>query len=99
MSVDKETQMTPQKANTPLRETMTKKTEGTVIQSVKTGSKKKRKRKFVEYDKARLHLPELGMTEEEMLRRGPMCKTVIKGILDKCVHVTNVDGYTYIMVA
>ena len=66
--------MTPQKAYTPLRETMAKKTEGTVIQSVKTGSKKKRKRKFVEYDKARLYLPELGMTEEEMLRRGPMCK-------------------------
>ena len=79
VSVDKETQMTPQKANTPLRETMTKKTEGTVIQSVKTGSKKKRKRKFVEYDKARLHPPELGMTEEEMLRRGPMCKDCHKG--------------------
>ena len=31
VSVNKETQMTPQKANTPLRETMTKKTEGTVI--------------------------------------------------------------------
>ena len=74
MSVNKETQMTPQKANTPLRETMTEKTEGTVIQSVKTGYKKKRKRKFVEYDKARLHLPELGMTKEEMLRRGLMCK-------------------------
>ena len=74
VSVNKETQMTPQKANTPLRETMTEKTEGTVIRSVKTSSKKKRKRKFVEYDKARLHLPELGMTEEEMLRRGLMCK-------------------------
>ena len=58
---------------------MTKKTEGTVIRSVKTGSKKKRKRKFVEYDKARLHLPELGLTEEEMLRRGPMCKDCHKG--------------------
>ena len=79
VSVDKETQMTPQKANTPLRETMTKKTEGTVIHSVKTGSKKKRKRKFIEYDKARLHPPELGMTEEEMLRRGPMCKDCHKG--------------------
>ena len=79
VSVDKETQMIPQKANTPLRETMTKKTEGTVIWSVKTSSKKKRKRKFVEYDKARLHLPELGMTEEEMLRRGPMCKDCHKG--------------------
>ena len=31
VSVNKETQMTPQKANTLLRETMTKKTEGTVI--------------------------------------------------------------------
>ena len=31
VSVDKEIQITPQKANTPLRETMTKKTEGTVI--------------------------------------------------------------------
>ena len=79
MSVDKKTQMTHQKANTPLRETMTKKTEGTVIRSVKTGSKKKRKRKFVEYDKARLHPPELGMTEEEMLKRGPMCKDCHKG--------------------
>ena len=79
VSVNKETQMTPQKANTPLREIMTKKTEDTVIQSVKTGSKKKRKRKFIEYDKARLHPPELGMTEEEMLRRGPMCKDCHKG--------------------
>ena len=43
VSVDKETQMTHQKANTPLRETTTKKTEGTVIQSVKTGSTKKKK--------------------------------------------------------
>ena len=79
VSVDKETQMTPQKANTPLRETVTKKTEGTVIRSVKIGFKKKRKRKFVEYDKARLHQAELGMTEEEMLRRGPMCKDCHKG--------------------
>ena len=71
--------MTPQKANAQLRETMTKKTEGTVIWSGKTGSKKKRKRKFIEYDKARLHPPELGMTEEEMLRRGPMCKDCHKG--------------------
>ena len=73
VSVDKETQMTPQKANTPLRETMIKKTEGAVKRSVKTGSKKKKKRKFIKYDKARLHPPELGMPEEEMLRRGPMC--------------------------
>ena len=70
----KETQITPQKVNTPLIEIMTKKTEGTVIRSVKGGPKKKRKRKFVEYDKARIYSPELGITEEEMLRRGPMCK-------------------------
>ena len=43
MSIDKETQMTPQKANTPLRETVSKETEGMVIQSVKTGSKIRRK--------------------------------------------------------
>ena len=79
VSVDKETQITPQKANTPLRETMMKKTEGTVIQLVKVGSKKKRKRKLVEYDKARIYPPELDMTEEEMLRRGPMCKDCHKG--------------------
>ena len=75
VSVDKETH----KVNTPLRETMTKKTDGTFIRSVKIGSIKKRKRKLVEYDKARIHLPELGMTEEEMLRRGPMCKHCHKG--------------------
>ena len=79
VSVDKETQITPQKVNTPLIETMMKKTEGTVIRSVKVGPKKKRKRKFVEYDKARIYLPELGITEEEMLRRGPMCKNCHKG--------------------
>ena len=79
VSVDKETQITPQKVNTPLIETMMKKTEGTVIRSVKVGPKKKRKRKFVEYDKARIYPPELGITEEEMLRRGPMCKDCHKG--------------------
>ena len=79
VSIDKETQITPQKANTPLRETKMTKTEGTVIQSVKVGPKKKRKRKLVEYDKARIYPPELGMTEEEMLRRGPMCKDCHKG--------------------
>ena len=46
VSVNKETQMTPQKANTPLRETMTERTEGTVIQSVKTGYKKEKKKKI-----------------------------------------------------
>ena len=43
VSVDKETQITPQKANTPLRETIMKKTEGTVIRSVKVGPKRKEK--------------------------------------------------------
>ena len=53
--------MTPQKANCPLKEIVSKGTDGTVVLSVKTGTK-------------RLHPPVLGMTEEEMLRRGPMCK-------------------------
>ena len=66
--------MTPQKANTPLNETVSKETDGTVVLSVKTGTKRKKKKKLIEYDKARLHPPVLGMTEEEMLRRGPMCK-------------------------
>ena len=79
VSVDKETQITPQKVNTPWMETMMKKTEGTVIWSVKVGHKKKRKRKFVEYDKATIYLPELGIPEGEMLRRGPMCKDCHKG--------------------
>ena len=44
VSVDKETQMIPQKANTSLREIVSKGVSGTVIQSVKTGSiRKKRK--------------------------------------------------------
>ena len=55
MSVNKEMQMTPQKPNTSLQEIMIEKTEGTVVRLVKTGSKKRRKRKFAEYDKARLH--------------------------------------------
>ena len=66
--------MTPQKANTPLQETIIEKTEGTVMRLVKTGSKKRRKRKFVEYNKVSLHPSELSMTEEEMLRQDPMCK-------------------------
>ena len=74
VSVDKETQMIPQKANTPLKEIVSKETEGTVVLSVKTGTKRKKKRRLFEYDKARLHPPVLGMTEEEMLRRGPVCK-------------------------
>ena len=55
--------MTPQKANTLLKEI-----------AVKTGTKRKKKKRLVEYDKARLHPPVPGMTEKEMLRRGPMCK-------------------------
>ena len=74
VKIDKEPQMTPQKANTSLRETISKETDGTVVLLVKTGTKRKKKKKLVEYDKARLHPPVLGMTEEEMLRRGPMCK-------------------------
>ena len=65
--------MIPQKANTPLRETVSKEIDGTVVLSVKTGTKRKKK-KLVEYDKAGLHPPVPGMTEEEMLRRDPMCK-------------------------
>ena len=53
---------------------MIEKNEGVVIRSVKSGSRRKRKKKLVEYDKARLHPPEPGMTEEEMLRQGPRCK-------------------------
>ena len=74
VSVDKETQMTPQKSNTPLKEIVSKETDGTVVLSVKTGTKRKKKKMLFEYDKARLHPPVLAMTEEEMLRRGPMCK-------------------------
>ena len=58
---------------------MSKETEGMVVLSVKTGSKRKKKRRLFEYDKARLHPPVPGMTEEEMLRRGPMCKDCHKG--------------------
>ena len=79
VSVDKETQMTPQKTNTPLKEIVSKETEGMVVLSVKTGTKRKQKRRLFEYDKARLHPPAPRMTEEEMLRRGPMCKDCHKG--------------------
>ena len=34
--------MTPQKANTPLKEIVSKETEGTVVLSVKTGTKRKK---------------------------------------------------------
>ena len=51
VSVDKETQMTPQKANTPLKEIISKETDGTVVLSVKTSTKRKKKKRLVEYDK------------------------------------------------
>ena len=54
VSVDKENQMTPQKANTSLRETVSE--------------------EYARYDKARLYPPVPGMTEEDMLRSGPVCK-------------------------
>ena len=44
--------MTPQKANTPLKETISKETDGTVVLSVKTGTKTKKKQRLFEYDKA-----------------------------------------------
>ena len=58
--------MTPQKANTPIKETVSKGTDGTVVLSVKTDTKRKKKKKLVEYDKARLYPPVLGMIEEEV---------------------------------
>ena len=51
---------------------MSKEIDGTVALSVKTASKSKKKKKMVECDKARLHPPVPGMTEEEMLRRSLM---------------------------
>ena len=80
VSVDKETQMTPRKANTPLREGMSEGIDGSIIQTTKTSSKKKKKKKlFFEYDKARLFPAVPGLTEEEMLRRGSTCKDCKKG--------------------
>ena len=78
VSVDRETQMTPQKANTSLRETVSEEIGGTVVLSAKTSTKKKKKKKLFEYDKARLYPPVPGMTEEEMLRSGPVCKNCHK---------------------
>ena len=74
MSVDKETQMTPQKANNPLRETMSEEISGTVVLLAKTNTKRKKMKKLFEYDKARMYPPVPGMTEEEMLRSSPVCK-------------------------
>ena len=65
--------MTPQKANIPLRETVSKEVGSTVVPLTKTSPKKWGREKLLEYDKARLYPPVLGMTEEEMLRSGPMC--------------------------
>ena len=57
--------MTPHTANTPLKETMYEEVGCTVVLSVKTGSKRKKKKTLIGYDKARLHPPVPGMTEEE----------------------------------
>ena len=79
VSVDKETQMTSRKANTPIREGISEGINGSIIQTTKTGSKKKKKYKLFEYDKVRLYPAVPGLTEEEMLRRGPTCKDCKKG--------------------
>ena len=47
VSVDKETEMTPQKANTPLKEIVSKETDGTVVLLVKTGTKRKKKKRLL----------------------------------------------------
>ena len=99
VSVYKETQMTPQNANTPLRETVSEGIDSAVVPSAKTSSKKKKKKKLIEYDNARLYPPVPGMTEEEMLRSGPVCKDFIRIIMVRCVHAINVDGYILTMVA
>ena len=41
MSVDKETQMTPRKANTPIREGMSEGIDGSIIETIKTSFKEK----------------------------------------------------------
>ena len=79
MSVDKETQMTPRKVNTQIRESISDGRDGSIIQTTKTSSEKKKKKKLFEYDKARLCPAVPGLTEEEMLRRGPTCKDFKKG--------------------
>ena len=52
--VDKGTQMTPRKANTPIKEGISKGINGFSIQTTKTSSKKKEKKKLFVYDKTRL---------------------------------------------
>ena len=79
VSIDKETQMTPRKANAPIRKGISEGIDGSIIQTTKTSSKKKRKKKLLEYDKARLYPALPGLTEEEMLRREPKCKDCEKG--------------------
>ena len=79
MSIDKETQMTPRKANTPIREGISEGIDGSIIQTTKTSSKKKEKKKLFEYDKARLCPSVPGLTVKEMLRRRPICKDCKKG--------------------
>ena len=53
---------------------MSEEIDSTVVPSTKTSTKKKKKKKLIEYDKARLYPPVPGMTEEEMLRSGLVCK-------------------------
>ena len=79
VSVDKETQMTPRKATTPIREGISEGINGFIIQTTNTGSKKKKRKKLFEYDKVRLCPAIPGLTEEEMLRRGYICKDCKKG--------------------
>ena len=43
VSVDKETQMTPRKANTPIREGISEGINGSIVQTTKTGGSKKKK--------------------------------------------------------
>ena len=71
--------MTLRKANTPVREGISEGINGSIKQTTNTGSKKKKKKKLFEYDKVRLHPAVPGLTEEEMLRREPICKDCKKG--------------------
>ena len=91
--------MTPQKANTPLRKTVSKGIDSTFVPSAKTSTNKKKKKKLIEYDKARLYPLVPGMTEEEMLRSGHVCKDCHKEHYGQVVHAINVGGYILTMVA
>ena len=79
VSVHKGTQMTPRKATTSIGEGISEGINGSIIQTTKTGSEKKKKKKLFEYDKARLCPAMPGLTEEEMLGRGPIYKDCKKG--------------------